>query len=73
MIRRLSALLCWITIQMMNLESVIGTIVQWSERSVISKQWSARTLPLQCNSALVYVTILVDNMKTQLNYFVATC
>ena len=44
-----------------------------NERSVISKQWSAQTLPLQCNSALVSVTILVDNTKTQWNEFVATC
>ena len=73
MTRQLSALLFWITIQMVHLVSAIGTIVQWSERSVISKRWPVPILPLRSNSALVSVTTPIKNTKTQSNEFVVTC
>ena len=50
MTRKLSALIRWITIQMLRLVSAIGTIIQWSERSVMSNKWSVPILPLRSNS-----------------------
>ena len=69
MTHQLSGLLFWIAIQMVRLVYAIGTIVQWLERSVISKQWSVPILPLRSNNALDSITIPIENTKTQSNEF----
>ena len=62
-----------IMIQIVRLVSAIGTIVQWLERSVISKRWFVQILPLRSNNALDSITIPIENTKTQSNEFVVTC